>query len=281
MQRQKSFQSNQATLYLVATPIGNLSEFSPRAIETLNQVDVIAAEDTRNTGTLLAKFAIKTPMSTYHLFNEADSAQGIIELLNKGESVAIVSDAGYPLVSDPGQTLVNLAIENDLPVVVINGPSACLTALVASGLPVQPFTFYGFLDAKDTQRVKQLEKLKKHEETLIFYEAPHRIERMLKDVLMVLGDRKICVARELTKKFEEYLRGNVSEILEVIGECKGEMVVVVQGYNPEEQPVISMMEMMNTVDEYIKDGMTTSEAIKKAAKDYGVSKNEIYHQYFS
>ena len=281
MQRQKSFQSNQPTLYLVATPIGNLSELSPRAIETLNQVDVIAAEDTRNTGTLLAKFAIKTPMITYHLFNEADSAQGIIDLLNKGESVAIVSDAGYPLVSDPGQTLVNLTIQNNFPVVVINGPSACLTALVASGLPVQPFCFYGFLDAKDTQRVKQLEKLKKHEETLIFYEAPHRIERMLKDVLMVFGDRKICIGRELTKKFEEYLRGNVSEILEVIGECKGEMVVVVEGYNPEQQPVISMMEMMNTDDEYIKDGMTTSEAIKKAAKDYGVSKNEIYHQYFS
>lgn len=281
MKSQKSFLNNVPTLYLVATPIGNLQEMTPRAIDILKEVDVIAAEDTRNTIPLLRHFDISTRVIAHHMHNEKKSSDGLIELLKSGQSIALVSDAGYPLISDPGQVLVNRVIDEGFHVVTINGPSAMLTALVASGLQTQPFTFVGFLGSQDKECRKQLERWKEHEETLIFYEAPHRIEKMLKNCLDILGDRRMCLARELTKKFEEYLRGNISEILEVVSECKGEMVIVMEGYKKEEREPLSMMELTQIVDQYIEQGMSATDAIKRTAKEYGISKNEVYRNYFS
>ncbi|MDD6467668.1 MAG: 16S rRNA (cytidine(1402)-2'-O)-methyltransferase [Erysipelotrichaceae bacterium] len=281
MKSQKSFQNSAPTLYLVATPIGNLQEMTPRAIEVLKEVDVIAAEDTRNTIPLLRHFDISTRVIAHHMHNEKKSSDGLLELLDSGKSIALVSDAGYPLISDPGQVLVNRVIDAGYNVVTINGPSAMITALVASGLQTQPFTFVGFLSAQEKECRKQLEYWKEHEETLIFYEAPHRIEKMLKNCLDILGDRRMCLARELTKRFEEYLRGNISEILEVVSECKGEMVIVMEGYKKEERERLSTMELIQIVDQYIEQGMSATDAIKRTAKEYGISKNEVYRNYFS
>ena len=280
MIRQKSFEKDGAALYLVATPIGNLEEMTPRAVSVLKEADVIAAEDTRNTGKLLKHFEIGTKMIAYHLFNEEESAEGIIKLLKEGKKVAVVSDAGYPLLSDPGQTVTNKASECGFPVVVVNGPNACLSALVGSGLPAQPFTFYGFLGSKKSERVKALKKLEKHEETLVFYEAPHRIGKMLEDCLEVLGDRRMCLARELTKIHEEFIRGTVSEVLEIADGLKGEMVVVMEGYRPEEETLKSE-DWMTVIENYIAAGESKSSAIRKTAERFGISKNEIYKEYFN
>jgi len=281
MKRQKSFLSDTPTLYLVATPIGNLQEMTPRAIEILNNVDVIAAEDTRNTGQLLKHFDIRTRLITHHLFNEKQSCKGLLELLGQGMSIALVSDAGYPLISDPGQILVETVIDAGYNVVTINGPSAILAALVSSGIKAQPFTFVGFLSSKTSEFQKQLDYWKNHEETLVFYEAPHRIEKMLKGCLEVLGDRKMCLARELTKKYEEYLRGTISEVIENVHDCKGEMVVIIEGYQKDDKDVISLYDLAHIVDKYIEEGLSASEAIKKTAKEHGVSKNEVYRYYFN
>jgi len=281
MRIQKSFKNNVPTLYLVATPIGNLQEMTPRAIETLKMVDVIAAEDTRNTLQLLRHFEIKTKLIAHHLFNEQQSSKGLIELLDKGMSVALVSDAGYPLISDPGQTLVNMVIEAGYYVVTINGANAILSALVASGINTQPFTFVGFLSSKTSECHKQLEYWKTHEQTLVFYESPHRIEKMLKECLEVLGDRKICLARELTKKHEEFLRGTISEVLESMEEIRGEMVVIIEGYQKEDVAKVSLADLTLIIDKFIEEGMSAKDAIKKTAKEYGMSKNEVYRYYIS
>ena len=281
MLRQKSFQTDSPTLYLVATPIGNLDEFTKRAVDVLKSVDVIAAEDTRNSGVLLKKYGIETKMITYHLFNEDESSLGIIKLLEEGKNVAIISDAGYPLVSDPGELLVKRVLALNYPVVVINGPSALLAGLVASGLKTMPFTFYGFLPSKQNERKEKLKDIRYHKETLIFYEAPHRIEKTLNDMLEIFGDRKICVARELTKIFEEYLRGRISEIIPLVSEIKGEIVLIVDGYEDLSQPSISLAELMDVIDKYVEEGMSASSAIKKAAKEYGFPKNQVYDAYFS
>lgn len=281
MKSQKSFQNNGPALYVVATPIGNLQEMTPRAIETLRSVDVIAAEDTRTTLPLLTHFDIHTRLIAHHLYNERQSSDGILDLLREGLRVALVSDAGYPLLSDPGQWLVQQVIEAGYPVVTVNGPTAMLTALIASGLPVQPFTFVGFLGSGEKECRKALEHWKYHEETLIFYEAPHRIGKMLRTCLEVLGDRKACVARELTKKYEEYLRGTLSELCEAVDGLKGEMVVVVEGYQKDDRPSVSVSDLMPIIEEYIQSGMSASQAIRKAAKEYGLPKNEVYKEYFN
>ncbi|MBQ7890703.1 MAG: 16S rRNA (cytidine(1402)-2'-O)-methyltransferase [Erysipelotrichaceae bacterium] len=281
MKSQKSFLNNVPTLYLVATPIGNLKEMTPRAVEILKEVDVIAAEDTRNTMGLLKHFEINTKLIAHHMYNEKQSSDGLIEMLNNGMNIALVSDAGYPLISDPGQVLVNRVIDAGYNVVTINGPSAILAALCASGIAAQPFTFVGFLGSSEKECKKQLEKWKNHEETLIFYESPHRIEKTLKYCLTVLGDRRMCLARELTKKYEEYLRGTISEVLEVVKECKGEMVIIMEGCKQEEQPTLSMPDLLKIVDRYVEAGMSAKDAIKKTAQEYGVSKNEIYRNYVS
>lgn len=279
MNRQKSFDEDRPTLYLVATPIGNLDEFTPRAIEVLRSVDIIAAEDTRNTMKLLSHFDIHTRMIAHHQHNEHASAQGLLKLLQEGNSVAVVSDAGYPLISDPGATITQLVIEAGFPVVPISGPNAMLNALVASGLSAQPFLFYGFLKPQEKEQVKELLLLKEYPLTLVFYEAPHRIKKTLERIYTVLGNRRICLARELTKRHEEFIRGTVLEVLEICDECKGEMVLVVEGNKEEKEPTQDMPEIQSQINRYIEGGLTSKEAIKKVAKEYGISKNELYKEY--
>ncbi|NBK98876.1 MAG: 16S rRNA (cytidine(1402)-2'-O)-methyltransferase [Erysipelotrichia bacterium] len=278
MKRQKSFENEVATLYLVATPIGNLNELSTRAIEILQEVDVIAAEDTRNTMKLLTHFNIGTRCIAHHLHNEKESANGLLKLLEEGKNIALVSDAGYPLLSDPGAYVVNLVIQAGYNVVPISGANAALNALVASGLSPQPFIFYGFLGNSEKERMQSLHELKDQPYTIILYEAPHRIEKMLHAALEVLGNRNICLARELTKKHEEFIRGTISEVLEIVDSLKGEMVVIVEGCT-KEKDVVSAVQLSSHIDDYISEGLSSKEAIKKVAKEYGVSKNDLYKNY--
>lgn len=278
MQRQKSFDNKAACLYLVATPIGNLEELTPRAIEILKSVDVIAAEDTRNTIHLLSHFGIKTKLIAHHEFNEQQSSQGILELLNEGKNVALVSDAGYPCISDPGALLVKVVSEQGFNVVPISGANAGLAALVASGISPQPYLFYGFLDVKENKRKEQLQELESLPHTMIFYEAPHRIVKTLQSMQDVLGNRNICLARELTKLHEEFIRGQISEVIEVADNLKGEMVIIVEG-KKEKEKAITMSMVEAKVNEYIKAGMSASEAIKCTAKELKISKNEVYRHY--
>lgn len=278
MKRQKSFENEKATLYLVATPIGNLNEMTPRAIQVLKEVDVIAAEDTRNTMKLLSHFNIKTRCIAHHLHNEKESSNGLLKLLAQGSDIALVSDAGYPLLSDPGQYVVEQVIEAGFSVVPISGANAGLNALVASGLSAQPFLFYGFLGNSEKERLQSLHEIKDLPYTVILYEAPHRIEKMLKSAREVLGDRRICLARELTKKHEEFIRGTISEVLEIVDDLKGEMVIIVEAGQSEKEEV-SLIHLSGRVNEYIAEGLSSKEAIKKVAKEYGVSKNELYKEF--
>ena len=276
MNRQKSFENEKPTLYLVPTPIGNLHEMTPRAIDILNSVDVIACEDTRNSGQLLKHFGISKRLIAYQNFNEASSTKGIINLLSQGNNVALISDAGYPLINDPGQRVVSEVTALGYNVVPISGCSAFLNALVASGLIAQPFIFIGFLPPSTHDCVKKLRLYQSYPMTLIMYEAPHRIEKMLQSCLDVLGDRHICIARELTKVHEEFIRGTISEILPIASELKGEMVVVIEGNQDDYEKDIDMGQILNMVNTSIESGMSTSAAIKEVAKQTGISKNQIY-----
>ena len=269
--------NKKATLFLVATPIGNLKELSNRALDVLNEVSVIACEDTRNTLKLLTHFDIHTRMISYHNFNEEESSEGILILLEEGKDVALVSDAGYPLLSDPGYTLVNKVIDAGYDIVTVSGPNAALNALVASGLKTEHFLFYGFLNAKQSKAKKELEELKQFPYTLIFYEAPHRIEKTLKLCLEVLGDRKACLARELTKVHEEYRRGSLSELCK-LSDLKGEMVLLIDGYEKEEEE-IDQEELLDNIEGLIKEGRKTKEAVAAVARKYSLSKNTLYNLY--
>lgn len=281
MYRQKSFDEQKPSIYLVATPIGNLEELTPRAISILESVDVIAAEDTRNTMKLLSHFGIKTRLIAHHQHNELQSAKGLIELLNQGDNIAIVSDAGYPLISDPGSIVTKMVIEAGYSVIPVSGSNAMLNALVASGLDTQHFLFYGFLKSNEKDRIKELHDLKYYPFTMVFYEAPHRIRKMLESCLQILGNRNICLARELTKKHEEFVRGNIEEILEIVDDLKGEMVVVVEGSKEQKLPEETQDSPLihEQINQYINNGYTTNEAIKKVAKEYGLSKNDLYKEY--
>ena len=276
MNRQKSFENEKPTLYLVPTPIGNLNEMTPRAIDVLNSVDVIACEDTRNSGQLLKHFGISKRLIAYQNFNEASSTKGIINLLSQGKNIALISDAGYPLINDPGQRVVSEVTALGYNVVPISGCSAFLNALVASGLIAQPFIFIGFLPPSTHDCVKKLRLYQSYPMTLIMYEAPHRIEKMLQSCLDVLGDRHICIARELTKVHEEFIRGTISEILPIASELKGEMVVVIEGNQDDYEKDIDMGQILNMVNTSIESGISTSAAIKEVAKQTGISKNQIY-----
>ena len=268
--------NNCGTLFLVATPIGNLNEVSPRTIETLKNAEVVACEDTRNTRKLLSHFDIHTKMVTYHNFNEREEYSKLLEILKEGKDVALVSDAGYPLISDPGYILVNEVIKEGINIVTISGPSAGINALVASGLETAHYMFYGFLNSKSSQAKKELEALKSFPYTIIFYEAPHRINKTLELMLDVLGDRKACVARELTKLHEEYTRGNLSQLKDI--EYKGEIVVLVEGCK-EEKKQIDEVDLIQEVDNLVKNGLKTKAAVKEIADKYQVSKNDLYNKY--
>lgn len=274
MHRQKSFENASATLYLVPTPIGNLQEMTPRAIDILKSVDVIACEDTRNSGMLLKHFGIKNRLIAYENFNEENSCKGIVKLLEEGNNVALISDAGYPLINDPGQKVVTLASEQGFNVVPISGCNAMLNGLVASGLVVQPFIFIGFLPATSSACVKKLEEYKNYPMTLVFYEAPHRIMKLMENCLEVLGNRKCCIARELTKLHEEFIRGSISEVIEVLDDIKGEMVVVIEGNS--EKDIISDETIMAKATQLLSDGYSKKDTIKEIVEMYGLKKNYVY-----
>ena len=278
MNRQKSYLSDSAKLYLVATPIGNLADITYRAVETLKTVEVCFAEDTRVTRVLFEHYNIHTRLECYQEHNKQTQYRAILKYLEEGISVALVSDAGMPIISDPGYYVAKEAIKAGFYVVPIPGASASLSALIVSGITPQPFTFYGFLDSKSSKRKKELEALKEHKQTLIFYEAPHRIKEMLEDILNVFGDREIALAREITKKFEEVIRGSISEVIEVADTLKGEMVVVCSGYIEDSNKYLNV-DPIKQVDELIVAGIIKNEAIKMVAKRLGITKQELYKEY--
>ena len=229
MKRQKSFEKDNAKLYLVATPIGNLEDITFRAINTLKSVDIIYCEDTRTSKKLLDYYKINTKLKSVHLFNENDISLEIVNLVKSGTNVAIISDAGMPVISDPGWIVTKDAIINDIDIVVVPGASAGISALVASGITAHPFYFAGFLNSKSAKRRQELKEMYKRQETIVFYESPHRIEETLKILVDLYPNRQMVLARELTKKFEEYLRGTPQELLEVVDSIKGEMVIILEG----------------------------------------------------
>jgi len=270
-------------LYLVATPIGNLEDITLRAIRVLKQCDLIACEDTRQTRKVLNQYEIEKPTISYHEHNEASRAAELIEKLADGMRIAVVSDAGMPGISDPGFRLVSLAIERGVSVVPIPGPAAFVSALVASGLPVESFTFRGFLPPKSGARRRALEKIRDSKQTEIFYEAPHRITETLEDAVAVLGmGRRVVVARELTKIHEEFLRGTAVEVLEVLkgrGEIKGEIVLLI-GPASEEKSRPATVSVRNRVEQLMREEkLDEKTALKKAAKERGMSKSEAYREF--
>lgn len=280
---QKSFSNDHAKLYLVATPIGNLGDITFRAIETLKMVDYIACEDTRVTLKLLNHFGIKKPLISYHEHNKMTAGTGILNKLQEGYSVALVSDAGTPCISDPGHEIVRLAIDNDIDVVPIPGASAVITALITSGIAPQPFTFFGFLDHKKSEKRKQLEALKYHPYTMVFYESPHRFRETIELMGEVFGERTVAICRELTKKFEEIYRGLVNDVNAYYEQIKGEIVIVVEANQHPQVPnnsLLEEMDIMEHVDYYMNEfGLSKSEAIKRVADDRGVAKRDIYNYY--
>ena len=266
------------TLYLVATPIGNLEDITHRAVRILREADLIACEDTRQTRKLLDHYGVAKPMVSYHEHNEAVRSEELVAKMQAGASVALVSDAGMPLISDPGFRIVHAAIGAGIPVVPIPGPSALLSALVASGLPTNAFTFRGFLPAKSGQRERLLEELREDTATSIFYEAPHRIVEALGDIERILGDRPVAVARELTKLHEEILRGTAHEIRSALAArpaVKGEITLLI---GKGTTPVADRTTIEDAVDEYVRSGMGRMEAMKKVARERRISKRDVYRR---
>ncbi|WP_285529745.1 16S rRNA (cytidine(1402)-2'-O)-methyltransferase [Bacillus altitudinis] len=285
---QKSFdgQSEMGILYLVPTPIGNLEDMTFRAIQTLKDVDYIAAEDTRQTKKLCHVYEIDTPLTSYHEHNKDSSGHKLIEWLKEGKNIALVSDAGLPTISDPGAEVVRDFANIGGYVIPLPGANAALTALIASGIAPQPFFFYGFLDRQKKEKKKQLEALKKRQETIIFYEAPHRLKETLTVMKEVWGNRNIAITRELTKKFEEFIRGDLEYALTWVTEqqIRGEFCLVVQG-NDQDEEELNEEAWWNSLSEkehvihYIEEGLTSKEAIKRTAVERGVPKRTIYDAY--
>lgn len=271
------------TLYLCATPIGNLEDITFRVLETLKTVDVIAAEDTRNSIKLLNRFEIKTPMTSYHEFNKFDKGRQLIEQLLEGKNIAVITDAGMPGISDPGEELVKMAYEAGVPVTVLPGACACVTALTLSGLPTRRFCFEAFLPSDKKERKDVLTELVDETRTIVLYEAPHRLVKTLAELLETLGDRRLTICRELTKKHEEAFRTTFSEALAFyeINEPKGECVLVIEGADREElrraeQESFAELSLEEHMNRYLSQGMNKKDAMKAVAADRGVSKREIY-----
>lgn len=289
MYAQKSFsgQSSTGILYLVATPIGNLEDMTVRAIRMMKEADYIAAEDTRNTKKLCNYFEIDTPLISYHEHNLEYGGDKLLELLRKGKNIALVSDAGLPCISDPGADIVAKAVAENLSVVPIPGANAALSALISSGLSTLSFTFYGFLPRQKKDRKAALEELQYHKETMLFYEAPHRLKETLRDAQQILGSsRKVVLAREVTKKFEEFVRGTLEEAVAWVEseDVRGEFVLVIDGSkeeNPEKMEKwwlnLSITEHVNHVMD--KQMLSSKEAIKVVAKERDLPKRDVYQQY--
>ena len=276
MFRNKSFDNKTPLLYLVATPIGNLQEMSNRALNVLKEMDVIAAEDTRNTFMLLSQYGIKKELFSLREHNELEASKHVIELLKSGKKVAYVSDAGYPGISDPGYLLVKTAIENGISVSTISGSSAFINALVASGLPTDHFYFYGFLSKKGNDAKKALEDMLEREETLIFYESPHHIEETIKLLHSVFGDRRCVIARELTKLNEEYIRGSLQELTELdFSTLKGEIVILVEGKSQSDSEINDSL-IQKRLEFIINKGVSKKAAIEIVSDELKVGKNRVY-----
>jgi 16S rRNA (cytidine1402-2'-O)-methyltransferase len=273
------------TLYLCATPIGNLEDITFRVIRTLKEVDLIAAEDTRHSIKLLNHFEIKTPMTSYHEFNKKEKGPQLIEQLLQGVSIALITDAGTPGISDPGEDLVRLSLEAGIEVTSLPGPAACITALTLSGLPTRRFAFEAFLPSDKKERQQVLKELQRETRTIILYEAPHRLLKTLKELYEALGDKKITIVKEITKKYENVMPMNILEAIRHYGEeeAKGEFVLVIEGrpreeMRKEEQAQWSSMSLEEHMNLYLGQGMDKKEAMKAVSLDRGVPKREIYQQ---
>lgn len=273
---QKSY-NNTPTLYLIPTPIGNMDDITLRAIKTIEMVDFLLTEDTRVTGILLSHLNIKKHMVANHKFNEQKNQDLVLSALKEGKNIGLVSDRGTPVISDPGYEIAKIVIENGYNVVGLPGPTALISALIVSGIDPMPFIYYGFLNSKSSQRDKELESLKKYKMTLIFYEAPHRLEKTLVSMKKILGNRKISISREISKKYEEIYRGTVEDVILETADSKGEMVIVVEGNKDKEE--YTNQDVLEKIELLIEDGNTPIEAIKTVAKQTGRPKNEIYNIY--
>ncbi len=274
-------------IYLVATPIGNLSDISIRAVDTLKNVDIIACEDTRNTIKLLNHFEIKAPLTSYHEYNKIDKAYELCEKVKTGKNIAFVSDAGMPAISDPGYELVDIAYKEGLNVTVIPGASAVVSALAISGISSRRFSFEGFLPSDKNEKKEILTELSQESRTIILYEAPHRLLKTLKELFECLGDRKISIVRELTKLHEEVIRGNLGKIIADYESCdiavRGEYVLVIEGKSllekrSERQKSFEEISIKEHFDKYILIGLDKKEAMKAVAKDRGIQKREVYKE---
>ena len=264
------------TLYLISTPIGNLDDITYRSVKILNDVDVIFSEDTRVTLNLLNYLGINKKLIALHEHNEDMAKEKVLEYLKNGNNIALVTDRGTPIISDPGYKTVKYITDNNYNVVALPGPTAFVPALITSGLAPQPFLFYGFLDSKDSLKRSELERLSDEEKTIIFYEAPHRIIRTLNMMLDIFGDRNISISREISKKFDTIYRGKISDVINIIPE-KGEFVIIVEGVK--DKIVDNNITIKDAVDNYIRTGFDVMTSIKKVAKDRNVPKNVIYKEY--
>ena len=271
------------TLYLCATPIGNLGDMTPRVIETLKEVDIIAAEDTRNSIKLLNHFEIKTSMTSYHEYNKVEKADYLVEQLMQDKNIALITDAGTPAISDPGEVLVQKCIQAGITVTSLPGAAACITALTLSGLSTRRFCFEGFLPSDKKEKAEILEELQEESRTIILYEAPHHLVRTLKELYETLGNRKVTLCRELTKKFETILPTTLEDALALYEqeEPRGEYVLVIEGKSrqekkEEERQAWQVMSIEEHMAYYEKEGMDKKSAMKQVAKDRGVTKREIY-----
>ena len=274
---QKSYKSDN-NLYLIPTPIGNLDDITLRSLNLLKEVDVLLCEDTRETSKLLSNYGIKQKLISCHEYNEDKIKSDVVEMIKSGKKVGLVTDQGTPIISDPGYKVVEEAIKNNINVIGLPGATAFVPALISSGISPSKFLFYGFLNSKSSKQKQELDSLKNYPYTMIIYESPHRIEKTLNNMLDILGDRKICLTREISKVYEEIYRGSISQVLEEIkGGIKGEIVIVVDG-NKEKVDYTSIS-VIEHVKLYLDDGISEKEAIKKVAKERNVAKSIIYKEY--
>ena len=273
---QKSY-DNSPSLYLIPTPIGNMEDITIRSLNILKSVDLILCEDTRESSKLLNYYSIKKKLVSCHEFNEDKVKNYVIDLLKEGKNIGLITDQGSPVISDPGFIVAKEVINNGFNVISLPGATAFVPVLSSSGLNPSPFLFYGFLNSKSSKQKKELELLKDYNFSIIFYEAPHRIKNTLTNMLEVFGDRNICIGREISKKFEEYHRDIISNILKVCDNFKGEMVIVCEGNN--EEVNYNDLSIIDHVNLYIKDNMSTNDAIKLVAKERNVAKSIIYKEY--
>lgn len=268
------------TLYICPTPIGNLEDITLRTLRVLEEVDLIAAEDTRHTIKLLNHYNIKKPLISYHEHNIRERGQELIYRLKNGENIGLVSDAGTPGISDPGQELIKESIDEGIEVIALPGATASITALVISGLATDKFIFEGFLPSKRKDRIKALENIKKYDKTTIIYESPHRLLDLLKDMIDIVGDRNISISRELTKKYEETFRGSPEEAHIKFKESgvKGEFVIVLEGKAEEDEEELEEKDIKILLEEYINQGLRKKEAVKRVAEDTGLARNLVYKE---